>query len=494
MTFRDLLQAAGIAAPEGGGDTPITGLAYRSESVTPGTLFFCVPGFVADGHDFAADAVKRGAAAIVCERPLGLDVPEVVVPSVRAAMGPLAAAFHGNPTAQLKVIGVTGTNGKTTTAFLARHVLEAQGIQTGLLGTVHSVVGGRVEEVERTTPEAIDMQATFRRMLDAGDQACVMEVSSHALELHRAEGIEFDVAVFTNLTQDHLDFHGTLDAYYASKRRLFAPTTGPAPGAAVVNADDEWGSRLADEIRAGGASPVVTFGIEHAADFHATDVRYDAAGATFECHARGASVAVRLPLPGLFNVSNALAAIAATHALGVAPHTAAEALASAQRVPGRFEPVDEGQEFGVLVDYAHTPDSLENVLASARGLLEEGRLIVVFGAGGDRDRDKRPLMGAAARRLADHVVVTSDNPRSEDPDAIIAAIVAGAEAETPPAGSSAMEVEADRRAAIERAMEVAGPGDIVLIAGKGHEQGQEFEGGRKLPLTTARSRATRCAG
>jgi UDP-N-acetylmuramoyl-L-alanyl-D-glutamate--2,6-diaminopimelate ligase len=347
---------------------------------------------------------------------------------------------------------------------------------------VHSVVGGRVEPVERTTPEAVDLQATFRRMVGAGDQACVMEVSSHALELYRAEGIEFDVAVFTNLTQDHLDFHGTLDAYYASKRRLFTPHSGPPPGAAVVNVDDEWGARLAHEIRDAGSAPAATFAVDADADFRATNVDYDAAGATFECHARGASVNVRLPLPGLFNVYNALAAIAAGHALGVAPHAAAEALATAQRVPGRFEPVDEGQAFGVLVDYAHTPDSLENVLSSARGLLDRGRLIVVFGAGGDRDRDKRPLMGAAARRLADHVVVTSDNPRSEDPDAIIAAIVAGAESESPPAEAAPVEVESDRRAAIERAMSVAQPGDIVLIAGKGHEQGQEFEGGRKLPF------------
>jgi UDP-N-acetylmuramoyl-L-alanyl-D-glutamate--2,6-diaminopimelate ligase len=482
MTLRDLLDAAGLAeVPDPGGDPAITGLAYRSESVTPGALFFCVPGFVVDGHEFAPDAVRRGAAAVVCERPLGVDVPEVVVPSVRAAMGPLAAAFHGNPTARLRVVGITGTNGKTTTAFLARHVLEAQGMRTGLLGTVHSVVGGRVEPVERTTPEAVDLQATFRRMLDSGDEACVMEVSSHALELYRAEGIEFDVAVFTNLTQDHLDFHGTLDAYYASKRRLFTPQSGPPPAAAVVNADDDWGAQLAEEVRDRGATPVVTFAVDADADFRATGVDYDAAGATFECHARGASVAVRLPLPGLFNVYNALAAIAAAHALGVAPHAAAEALATAQRVPGRFEPVDEGQAFSVLVDYAHTPDSLENVLSSARGLLDEGRLIVVFGAGGDRDREKRPLMGAAARRLADHVVVTSDNPRSEDPDAIIAAIVAGAQAEAP-GESAGMEVESDRRAAIERAMAVAQPGDIVLIAGKGHEQGQEFEGGRKLPF------------
>jgi UDP-N-acetylmuramoyl-L-alanyl-D-glutamate--2,6-diaminopimelate ligase len=254
----------------------------------------------------------------------------------------------------------------------------------------------------------------------------------------------------------------------------------------VINADDEWGARLAEEVAGAHGTPVVTFGLEPEADFRATAVSYDASGALFECHARGAVVEVRLPLPGLFNVYNAITAIAATHALGVSPHGAAEALATAQRVPGRFEPVDEGQDFGVLVDYAHTPDSLENALSSARVLLDKaaapGRLIVVFGAGGDRDKDKRALMGAAARRLADDVVVTSDNPRSEAPEAIISAIVSGAESARPRDQSSSMEVEADRRAAIERAMAIARPGDIVLIAGKGHEQGQELAGGRKVPF------------
>jgi UDP-N-acetylmuramoyl-L-alanyl-D-glutamate--2,6-diaminopimelate ligase len=486
MTLRELLDAAGIAAPPEGGDVPITGLAYRSESVTPGALFFCVPGFVVDGHEFAPDAVRRGAAALVCERPLGTRVPEVVVPSVRAAMGPLAAAYHGRPTARLRVAGITGTNGKTTTAFLTRHVLEAAGVQTGLLGTVQSVVGGRVEQVERTTPEAIDLQATFARMLAEGDQACVMEVSSHALELHRAAAIEFACALFTNLTQDHLDFHGTLDAYYAAKRRLFLPDDGEGPTAAIVNLDDECGRRLAAELAAADGRGLVTFAVEREADYRASGVRYDAAGSSFECATAVGAVEVRLPLPGLFNVYNALAAIAVAGVLGVPLDAAAAALESARRVPGRFEPVEEGQGFGVLVDYAHTPDSLENVLASARELLQQaggdGRLIVVFGAGGDRDRAKRPLMGAAARRLADHTLVTSDNPRSEDPGAIIAAIVGGAEGAAPAGEGSAVEVEADRRAAIERAMEMARPGDIVVIAGKGHEQGQEFERGRKVPF------------
>jgi UDP-N-acetylmuramoyl-L-alanyl-D-glutamate--2,6-diaminopimelate ligase len=477
MTLRELLDAAGIAAPPEGADAPITGLAYRSQTVAPGALFFCVPGFVVDGHQFAPDAVRRGAAAVVCERALGTGVPEVVVPSVRAAMGPIAAAFHGRPTARLRVAGITGTNGKTTTAFLLRHVLERAGVRTGLLGTVHSVIGGRKEEVERTTPEAIDLQATFARMLREGDEACAMEVSSHALELRRTDGIEFACAVFTNLTQDHLDFHGTLDEYYAAKRKLFVPPQG----AAIVNVDDEWGRRLVAEL-----GDVTTFAVARDASYRATGVRYDASGSSFACATPTGSVQVQVPLPGLFNVYNALAAIAAAGALGVPLDGAAGALESARRVPGRFEPVEEGQEFGVLVDYAHTPDSLENVLSSARELLDQaggaGRLIVVFGAGGDRDREKRPLMGAAARRLADHTVVTSDNPRSEEPEAIVAAIVSGAREAAPAGEGSAVEVEVDRRLAIERAMEMARPGDIVLIAGKGHEQGQEFEGGRKVPF------------
>ncbi|MGH2978140.1 MAG: UDP-N-acetylmuramoyl-L-alanyl-D-glutamate--2,6-diaminopimelate ligase, partial [Solirubrobacterales bacterium] len=478
MTLRELLDAAGVPAPPDGGDVPITGLAYRSESVTPGTLFFCVTGFVVDGHQFAPDAVRRGASALVCERPLGSEVPEVVVPSVRAAMGPLAASFHGRPTSRLRVAGVTGTNGKTTTTFLTRHVLEAAGVQTGLLGTVHSVIGGRVEEVERTTPEAIDVQATFVRMLEGGDRACVMEVSSHALDLHRSAGIDFDCAVFTNLTQDHLDFHGTLDDYYAAKRGLFLPEAGAPPPAAVVNIDDEWGRRLAVEVAEAGHRGLVTFALEREADYRARAVRYDSAGSSFECATAAGAVEVRVPLPGLFNVYNSVAALAAAGTLGVPLDVAAAALESVRRIPGRFEPVEEGQRFGVLVDYAHTPDSLENVLRSARALLEQGggdgRLIVVFGAGGDRDRKKRPLMGAAARRLADHTLVTSDNPRSEEPDAIIASIVAGAEGAAPAGEGSAVEVEADRRVAIERALDLARPGDIVLIAGKGHEQGQEF--------------------
>jgi len=455
MTLRDLLVG-------GGPEVEISGLAYSSESVTPGTLFFCVPGFRADGHDFAADAVQRGAAALVCQRPLGLGVPEVMVDDVRAVMGPAAARFYGDPTAELEVVGITGTNGKTTTAFLVRHLLEAGGLQCGLLGTVKRVVGGVEEEVERTTPEAIDLQATFRRMLDDGDRACAMEVSSHALELGRASGIRFACRVFTNLTQDHLDFHETMEAYFLSKRRLFE-----GRGHCVVNVDDEYGRRIAAEL------DCVTFGIENPADYRASDVRFDLMGSRFRCHTPDGELELALPLPGLFNVQNALGALAAARLLGVDAETIAAALPHLGRVPGRFEPVDEGQDFGVLVDYAHTPDSLDNVLRAARELTR-GQLHVVFGAGGDRDRGKRPLMGDAARRLADRVLVTSDNPRSEAPEAIVDEIMEGA-------GQGA-ERELDRAHAIARAIESAEPGDVVVIAGKGHEQGQEFENGRKEPF------------
>jgi UDP-N-acetylmuramoyl-L-alanyl-D-glutamate--2,6-diaminopimelate ligase len=453
----------------------ISGLAYSSQSVTPGTLFFCVPGFRADGHDFAPDAVARGAAALVCERPLGLGVPELVVDDVRAAMGPAAARFYGDPTGQLQVVGVTGTNGKTTTAYLVRHLLEADGRRCGLLGTVRRVVGGREEQVERTTPEAIDLQRTFRAMLDGGDRACALEVSSHALELGRVAGIRFACRVFTNLTQDHLDFHETMEGYFAAKRRLFEDAEPQAPGSAararipvsVVGVDDDYGRRIAAEL------DCVTFAVGREADYQALDVEFDLTGARFRCRTPDGELALEAPLPGLFNVQNVLGAVAAARSLGVPAETIAAALPGFGRVPGRFEPVDEGQEFGVLVDYAHTPEALENVLRAARELTQ-ARLHVVFGAGGDRDRGKRPLMGDAARRLADRVLVTSDNPRGEHPDAIIDQVMEGA-------GPDA-ERETDRHRAIARAIETAERGDVVVIAGKGHEQGQEFEGGRKEPF------------
>jgi UDP-N-acetylmuramoyl-L-alanyl-D-glutamate--2,6-diaminopimelate ligase len=456
------------AAPAGARDLQISGLAYDNRLVAPGTLFFCVPGFTRDGHDFAPDAVARGAVALVVERPLALEIAQVQVESVRAAMAPAAAAFYRDPTSRLHTIGVTGTNGKTTSAFLVRALLEADGRQTGLLGTVKSVIANVEHDVQRTTPEAIDLQRTFRTMADGGDRACVMEVSSHALALRRADAIHFAAALFTNLTQDHLDFHPTMEDYFNAKRLLFC---GPErPRVSVVNVDDPYGARLAAEL-----DEPVTFALraEHAA-YRVTDVRTDLDGSRFTVATpHDGALALHSPLRGEFNVYNVLGALATARELGVPVATCVQAIATAGQVPGRFETVDEGQPFAVLVDYAHTPDSLDNVLRAARRLTD-ARLHVVFGCGGDRDRGKRPLMGEIARRLADRVIVTSDNPRSEDPEAIIAEILEGS-------GQDVIH-DADRQAAIARALAGAGPGDVVVIAGKGHEQGQEFGGGRKIPF------------
>jgi UDP-N-acetylmuramoyl-L-alanyl-D-glutamate--2,6-diaminopimelate ligase len=462
MRLGELVAELEGARVVGDGSVAISSLAYDSRRAGPGTLFFCVPGEKADGHDFAPRVVEQGAAALVVERELGLGVPEALVADARVAMAPVAAAFAGDPTDELRVVGVTGTNGKTTTAFLVREILQEARVFCGLLGTVKQVVGGVEEEVARTTPEAIELQATFRRMVEGGDRACAMEVSSHALSLHRVDAIHFEVAIFTNLTQDHLDFHGDMEEYFLAKRRLF--TTGP--GTAVVNVDDAYGRRLASEIEC------VTFSAAGAeADFAAERVSFDAGGASFEV----GGAALRTRLPGDFNVANAVGAYAAARSMGIAAEVAAAGLARAGRVPGRFEPIDEGQGFAVLVDYAHTPDSLENVLRAARRLTA-GRVISVFGAGGDRDRDKRPKMGRAGAELSDLAVITSDNPRSEDPGAIVAEVAGGA-----PAGA-VTEIVVDRREAIALALARAEPGDTVVIAGKGHEQGQEFEAGRKVPF------------
>jgi UDP-N-acetylmuramoyl-L-alanyl-D-glutamate--2,6-diaminopimelate ligase len=474
------LPCAPGAGKRGGADTEITDLAYDSRGVRRGALFFCVDGFRQDGHDFAAQAVSRGAVALVVERPLGLGVPEVMVDSVRAAMGPLAARFQGDPTSELQVVGVTGTNGKTTTTYLLRAMFQATGKQCGLLGTVASFVGGRERPVARTTPEAIDLQAEFRAMLDGGDRACAMEVSSHALELRRSDAIHLAAAVFTNLTQDHLDFHGTMERYFAAKHRLFrAP-----PGVSVVNAGDPYGRRLAAEI-----DRACTFALEAPADYRAESLRCGLGGCRFTLHTPGGEREVALPMPGRFNVANALAALATVHALGGELDALVATLEEGVQVPGRFEPVDEGQDFAVIVDYAHTPDSLENVLRAARELAESGeqgsgRVICVFGAGGDRDRGKRPLMGASAARLADRVLVTSDNPRSEDPEKIIAEIMVGvAEANRGAGpGASCVQTLPDRRTAIAEAVAWGRRGDVLVIAGKGHEQGQELAEGRKVPF------------
>jgi UDP-N-acetylmuramoyl-L-alanyl-D-glutamate--2,6-diaminopimelate ligase len=417
----------------------IEDLAYDTRTVRPGALFFCVPGARFDGHELAERAIEAGAAALVVEHPVASRVPQVVVADARAGMAAAAATFFGRPTDKLEVVGVTGTNGKTTTAFLLHSILTAAGRKPGLLGTIESRVGGERRPSIRTTPEAIDLQRLFREMLDAGDRSCAMEATSHGSELKRLEHIRFAALVFTNLTQDHLDLHGTMDNYFEAKRRLFLEGRPPA----AINIGDAWGRRLA-----GDRPDALTYGFAEDALLRPE-----------------ALDEVELKLRGRFNVENALGAMAGARLLGIDEEAIVRGLEALDGVPGRFEIVDEGQPFTVVVDYAHTPDSLENVLVTAREL-DSARVICVFGCGGDRDREKRPVMGQIAARLADLAIVTSDNPRSEDPRAIIAEIVDGSEDE--------LEIVPDRREAIARAIEAAAPGDVVVIAGKGHEQGQQF--------------------
>jgi UDP-N-acetylmuramoyl-L-alanyl-D-glutamate--2,6-diaminopimelate ligase len=444
----DLERLAAALAPVevvGRGAGEVTDLAYDVRAVAPGSVFFCVRGERADGHDFAAQAVSSGAVALVVERPLAVDAPQLVVENARAAMPRAAVAFFGDPTAELEVAGVTGTSGKTTTSFLLYAILAAAGRRPGLVGTVEARIGGERRTLPRTTPEAIDLQRLFREMLDVGDRSAAIEASSHASVQGRLDGTRFRALVFTNLSQDHLDFHADMEDYFAAKRALFA---GDVP--AAVNVGDPWGARLAADL-----PDAVRFSIEDA-----EGLELGPAGARFSV----GGLELEPRLRGRFNVENVLGAVAAARLLGVGDDAIKRGVESLRGVPGRFEAVDEGQPFSVIVDYSHKPDALEKVLRSARELTS-GRLTVVFGCGGDRDRGKRPVMGRIATELADRVIVTSDNPRTEDPDAIIAEIIAGA---------PAAEVEPDRAAAIELALAGADEGDVVVIAGKGHEQGQEI--------------------
>jgi UDP-N-acetylmuramoyl-L-alanyl-D-glutamate--2,6-diaminopimelate ligase len=434
----------------------VSDLAYDARRVEPGALFVCVPGLKADGHDYAPQAFANGAAALLVERPLDLPLPQLVVPDARVAMALAADTFFGHPTRELEIAAVTGTNGKTTTAFLLFSILAAAGRRPGLLGTIENRIGGERRAATRTTAEAIDLQRTFREMLDAGDRSCAMEATSHGSALQRLLGVRFRALVFTNLSQDHLDFHGTMEEYFDAKRRLFVEpdVDGNRPPAAI-NVGDPHGRRLADELRGLGEEPA-EFSISDAQELDVTHT-----GSTF----RFGGVDLRTRLRGRFNVENVLGAVCAARLLDISDDAIVEGVEHLAGVPGRFEAVDEGQPFTVLVDYSHTPEALESVLTEARRLTD-GRLVCVFGCGGDRDRAKRPLMGAIASRLADAVVVTSDNPRSEEPQAIIEEILTGV--------TRPVEVEPDRAAAIGKALEEARDGDVVVIAGKGHEQGQEF--------------------
>ncbi|HVM20262.1 MAG TPA: UDP-N-acetylmuramoyl-L-alanyl-D-glutamate--2,6-diaminopimelate ligase [Egibacteraceae bacterium] len=473
VSLRDLCVAAGddarLLAPAGtdraaAEAVAVTDVTHDSTQVAGGVLFACRPGARTDGHDFASSAVDAGAPALLVQRPLEVSVPQIVVGSVAAALGAVAATVHGHPSREMTLIGVTGTNGKTTTAYLLEAVLAAAGHTTGLIGTVETrIAGARVTGV-RTTPESTDLQRLLRRMRDAGVTGAAMEVSSHGLALGRVTATRFTAAAFTNLTQDHLDFHADMEDYYRAKRSLFDPrftTIG------VVNVDDDHGRRLADEVDIG----IIRASVGTPADVWAADVHAHPDGATFTAQLRTATVDVRVGLPGLFNVSNALLALAAAEAVGIDPRIAAEGIAACRGVPGRMERVDAGQPFTVLVDYAHTPDSLANVLGAVRAVSPK-RVIVVVGCGGERDAGKRPLMGRIAAELADLAVFTNDNPRSEDPRVILDAVVAGA-AEV---DGGTWVVEPDRRAAIGEALTQAGEGDVVVVAGKGHETTQEIDG------------------
>lgn len=441
-------------------ETPVQGVAYRSDRVREGDVFFCISGFSHDGHDFAGDAVARGAAVLVVERKLDVPVPQVVVTDSRAALAKASAAFLGDPSSALEVIGITGTNGKTTSTYLVDSILRASGRRTGLIGTVETRVDGSVVPSSRTTPESADLQDLFAEMRGVGVDAVVMEVSSHAIDLHRVDAVHFRVAAFSNLTQDHLDYHHTIEEYFSVKRRLFSDFEVDTR---VVNGDDPFGAIMAAEF-----DDALVFGHGPEAAVRAEAERLDATGASFELVTPQGSAPIRLPLAGAYNVSNALLAAASCHALGVSLHHIVEGLEGAPQVPGRLERIECGQDFSVVVDYAHTPDSLHKAIAAMKAVCE-GRVIVVFGCGGDRDPEKRPLMGRAAAEGADHVVVTSDNPRSEDPVGIILQVEDGVRG-----GSATYEVEVDRRRAIERAIRAARTGDAVLIAGKGHEDYQIF--------------------
>jgi UDP-N-acetylmuramoyl-L-alanyl-D-glutamate--2,6-diaminopimelate ligase len=480
MRLADLVEGLGLTLVRGGAGTEVTGVQHDSRRVRPGDLFACIPGQHADGHAFIGGAVAAGAAAVLVERdgpfPEAGAAAVVRAPSVRSALGPLAARVYGDPSRALTLVGITGTNGKTTTAYLVEGILEAAGRRAGMVGTIQYRCGTVVFEGERTTPEASDLQALLARMRDLGAEAVAMEVSSHALALGRAEGCAFDVGVFTNLTQDHLDFHGTLEAYFAAKATLFRKLGEggkPAP-TAVVNADDPWAPRL--PVPAGVRR--ITFGLGAGADLRPEGITSSLEGIRGRFRTPAGTIPVASALPGQHNVANLLAATGAALACGVSAEAVARGIAAVRAVPGRFEKVEMGQPFGVVVDYAHTPDALERTLRTARELAR-GRVLVVFGCGGDRDRTKRPLMGAAAARLADLAILTSDNPRSERPEAILAEIEAGAQKAVDGPGRYVTIIE--RREAIAHALGLARPSDLVVLAGKGHETYQ-IMGSRTLPF------------
>jgi UDP-N-acetylmuramoyl-L-alanyl-D-glutamate--2,6-diaminopimelate ligase len=467
MQLADLVQRLSTKSIHGSLDREITGVRYDSRRVTPGNLFVAVRGTSFDGHSFIEQAVDKGAVAVVGERAaLSQRATAIVVPDSRGALAQLAATFFGDPSRKLKMIGVTGTNGKSTTTFLIKHLLERASQSTGLIGTVQYEVGERRLPASRTTPESLDLQELLLQCVEAGCRNVVIEVSSHALSQGRANEIEFDIGVFTNLTRDHLDFHNGMKDYFLAKARLFESLrqSQKKDRKAIVNIDDPYGQQLV--ARFGRDLPIISYGMGARADFRASDFKVDMNGTSYRLDAKDKSYLVRLPLIGRFNIYNSLAALAAAHAVGLDVRNAVLALAKAPQIPGRLEAVPAKRKFQVFVDYAHTDDALLNVVKTCRDL-NPNRLILVFGCGGNRDRAKRPLMGAVADQYADYAFITSDNPRKEDPEAIVRDVETGFKHKN-------YEKIVDRKLAITRAIAMAQPRDIVLIAGKGHEKYQEF--------------------
>ena len=470
MQLKTLLTKIPAVLTIGPTDREITSICYDSRRVQKNSLFVAMRGEKVNGNDFIDAAIEKGAVAVVTEEEQSQrKATLVVVPNARQALADLSAEFYGRPSLSLKVAGITGTNGKTTTAFLLKHLCESVQLRSGLLGTIRYEIGDRILPAARTTPESLDLQELLYQIRSAGCRAVAMEVSSHAIEQGRARGVEFDTAIFTNLTQDHLDYHRTMEAYFEAKLKLFTGLVEQKhkSGKAVVNIDDRWGQQLLVRLaKEAPQLPVITYGMNARADFRASAVKTDIGGTQYQLDAQGKTYLVRLPLIGSFNVYNSLAALTGAASMGVDLRTAVRALADAPSVPGRLQPVPVKRQFRVFVDYAHTDDALTNVMKTLRDL-NPSRLIVVFGCGGNRDKAKRPLMAQAVERLADWAVVTSDNPRKEEPAAILADVKAGFR-------GKAHETVEDRREAIFRAISLAQPRDIVLIAGKGHETTQEF--------------------
>ncbi len=470
MLLKQLVQGLPLASVDGTLEREVAGLAYDSRRVTPGMVFVAISGQNVDGHDFIAAALERGASAVICERN-GIMFPratKIKVADAREALARAAVAYYHNPSSKLKVIGITGTNGKTTVAFMIKTMLEAAGQRTGLMGTIHYEIGDRVIPAQRTTPESLELQQMMAQMVQTGCQACVMEVSSHALDQQRVLGIEFDVAIFTNLTRDHLDYHGSMENYFAAKRKLFtALGQGPKKGAAVVNIDDQYGARLAGESK---LEVLLTYGVEEPARLRASKIELTKTGSRFVAETPERNLTVRLPLIGRHNIYNALAAIGAGIAMKIPLTTIQSALNTLPPVPGRLQRIAAGQPFAVYVDYAHTDDALKNVLTTLRELTP-GRLLLTFGCGGSRDTGKRAKMGKVAAQMADFTIITSDNPRKEAPEKIAAQIEEGFRS----VRTEGYLLELDRRRAIQQILGQAAAGDTVLIAGKGHETYQEFE-------------------